>query len=278
VERHEIEAFLAVAEELHFGRAAARLRISTARVSQIVRGLERQVGVALFERTSRRVSLTAVGRRLFDDLQPAYAAVQAAIAQAVTDGRGVAGRLRVGFVGAAAGRLLVQAAQRFRRRHPGSEVSLHEVQVGGALDQVLSGAVDLLAGCLPLGGPGLTAGPVLLSEPRLFAVAAGHPLARRAAVSVADLAGRPMISAPCGPPDASGPVAETFQEVLALVGAGDGGFVVGEHVRRYYPRPDVAYVPIRDAPPLLWGTVWRTAASTARVRAFAAEAPQTQEI
>ena len=72
LERHEVEAFLALADELHFGRAVDRLRMSTTRVSQIIRKLERRVGVPLFDRTSRRVQLTAVGGPLYEDVRPAW--------------------------------------------------------------------------------------------------------------------------------------------------------------------------------------------------------------
>lgn len=67
--RHELEAFLTLAEELHFGRTAARLHVSTARISQTIRSLELRVGARLFARTSRRVSLLPVGQQLLDDLR-----------------------------------------------------------------------------------------------------------------------------------------------------------------------------------------------------------------
>jgi DNA-binding transcriptional LysR family regulator len=70
LERHEVETFLALAEELHFGRTAERLRVTTGQVSKVIKKLERQVGTALFERTSRVVRLTPVGRQLADDLRP----------------------------------------------------------------------------------------------------------------------------------------------------------------------------------------------------------------
>ncbi|MFJ2770785.1 hypothetical protein [Streptomyces sp. NPDC087300] len=69
-----------------------------------------------------------------------------------------------------------------------------------------------------------------------------------------------------------GPEAATFNEVLTLVGAGQGGVVVGAQTRRYYARPDVAYVPFSDAPPLLWALHWRADAATSRVQAFGAAA------
>ncbi len=74
---------------------------------------------------------------------------------------------------------------------------------------------------------------------------------------------------PGGRPIEPGPSASTFTEMLTLIGAGHGVFPVGAQARRYYARPDVAYVPIGDAPPLRWGLLWRADGATARVRAFA---------
>jgi DNA-binding transcriptional LysR family regulator len=280
LERHEIEVFLALAEELHFGRAGQRLGVTTTRVSQIVRVLERRIGVPLFERTSRRVTLTPTGRQLYEDLKPAYDRVLAAVARAVAHGRGLTGTLRVGYVGAAAGQLIMAATTRFRRGHPGCAVEAREVQVGGAVEHLHADEIDVLVGCFPLDGPSLTVGPALLTEPRMLAVPAGHPFARVTSLSVEDLARVRLVVAPCslpavGPAGSArgdGPVAETFQEVLTLVGAGQGTFVVGEHVTRFYARPDVVYIPFRDAPPLCWGPVWPTARETARLQAFVAAA------
>jgi DNA-binding transcriptional LysR family regulator len=101
LERHEFDAFLTLSEELHFGRTAERLRVSTARVSQTIRKLERQVGSPLFIRTSRRVELTAVGRQLYDDLRPARNMIDTAMQRAIDAGRGFTGTLRAGFLTAA---------------------------------------------------------------------------------------------------------------------------------------------------------------------------------
>ncbi|MEU6850244.1 LysR family transcriptional regulator [Actinacidiphila alni] len=285
MERYEMETFLTLAEELHFGRTAMRLRVTTARVSQVISGLERRVGAPLFERTSRSVALTPIGRRLHDDLRPAFERLEAALATAVAEGRGVTGLLRVGFVGAAAGRLLVRATDRFRTRHPGCEVEISEVRMAEALERLRADALELLIACLPLSGPDLANGPVLLSEPRMLAVPAGHPFARRGSVSVEDLAHADVLQAPCSLPDhwrepgsprltpaglaiPLGRTAATFPEILALVGAGEGVFPVGAHVTRSPTPPDVTYVPFHDTPPLDWGPVWRTSRATARIRAF----------
>jgi DNA-binding transcriptional LysR family regulator len=86
VEQRDIEIFLTLAEELHFGRTAERLHVSTARVSQSIAKWERRVGVPLFERSSRRVALTPVGRQLHQDIGPPYRQILAGIERAVTAG------------------------------------------------------------------------------------------------------------------------------------------------------------------------------------------------
>ncbi|MEV6010512.1 LysR family transcriptional regulator [Streptomyces sp. NPDC051976] len=295
MERYEIEAFLTLAEELHFGRTAMRLRVTTARVSQVISKLERRVGAPLFERTSRSVVLTPIGQRLHDDLRPAFERLDAALAAAVAAGRGVTGLLRVGFVGAAAGQLLVRATDRFRDRYPDCDVEIREVQMGEALERLRADELEVLIACLPLSGPDLANGPVLLSEPRMLAVPAGHPFTARGSVSVEDLARTEVLQAPCSLPDhwrepdsprltpAGRPIpvgrsAATFQEILTLVGAGQGVFPVGAHATRFHARPDVVYLPFHDTPPLDWGPVWRASRATARIRAFAETAAAERRV
>jgi DNA-binding transcriptional LysR family regulator len=263
VERHELEAFLTLAEELHFGRTAERMRVSTARVSQTIRKLERRIGAPLFTRTSRRVALTAIGRRLHADVRPGWEQIEAGLARAVAAGRGLGGTLRAGFVGAAGGQLLLEAAELFRGRYPECEVRTREAQLADGLPWLRAGEVEVLLATLPVEEAGLTTGPVLVTEKRMLAVAAGHPFARRASVSVEDLAHLTVVGTAAGPP------AATFQEALTLVGADRGVFPVGAQARRYYARPGVVYVPFRDAPPLEWALIWRTDGATALVRAFA---------
>jgi DNA-binding transcriptional LysR family regulator len=274
-ESRELESFLALAEELHFGRTAERLRVSTAQVSQTIRKLERRIGVPLFTRTSRRVELTPVGRQLLADLGPAWSAVEAALTKAVETGRGVTGTLRVAFGDAAGGQLLAGVAELFRRREPGCRVEFREVRPAEVLPWLREGEVDVVLAGLPLDGPDLVTGPVLVRELRFLAVGAGHPFARRESVPVADLARVTVLRCALPDPwlDEHAPGAEVrplagLQELLTLAGAGEGVLPVGAHIRRYYPRPDVAYVPLGDAPRLEWGLVWRAGAATARVRAF----------
>ncbi|MFF4397412.1 LysR family transcriptional regulator [Streptomyces sp. NPDC001480] len=282
IERHEVEAFLTLAEELHFGRTAATLHVSTARVSQTIRKLERRVGVPLFHRTSRRVALTTVGQQLHDGLLPAWQGVGAAVQRAVETGRGLSGALHVAFVSAAGAQLLSAVTPVFNELAPDCEVRIREARADQLLRWIHSGEVALGLTTLPVDDPDLTHGSVLVREARMLAVPVGHPFARRSSVTVADLSRVPLIRLPGhtaippgrpGTPSApSDPTPGTFQEALTLVSAGRGALPVGAHARRYYARPDIAYIHISDAPPLEWGLVWSSDRHTARVRAFVAAA------
>ncbi|GJF32692.1 LysR family transcriptional regulator [Kitasatospora sp. NE20-6] len=282
-ERHETEAFLTLAEELHFGRTAERLHVTTGRISQVVRALEHRVGAPLFERTSRTVRLTPIGRQLADDLRPLVRAMEEAHDRAVEAGRGVTGELRVAFLGEWTAPLLLKAVGLFTERHPGCRIEVREVQLFNSRASLLDGSVDVLLASYPFGG--MARGPAVLTERRVLAVAAGHPLAREESVSLEVLAEHPVVQypkatsvgfkrdrtperTPAGRPVPKGPSGNTFSEMLSLVALGRGVLPVGEHSRRYYPRQDVVYVPIHDAPPIHRGPVWREGNTTGRVRAF----------
>ncbi len=292
LERLEIETFLTLAEELHFGRTAERLRISTGRVSQVIKKLERRIGGMLFERNSRTVRLTPVGRRLADDLAPAVAAMEEALRRAADASRGVTGELRVAFLGEWTAPVLLRAVGLFTERHPECRVDVREVQLSNSRASLVDGSIDILLASFPFDG--MVCGPVLLREGRVLAVAAGHPLAGEKSVSVEVLADHPVVQypavtsvgfkkdrtpdrTPSGRPVPKGPVGGSFSEMLTLVAMGRGVLPVGEHARQYYPRPDLAYVPLHDAPPIERGLIWSEGNSTERIRAFVRAATDAAE-
>lgn len=285
MERHEIETFLTLTEELHFGRTAERLRVSQARVSQSIKKLERRIGAPLFERTTRMVTMTPLGRQLRDDLAPAQQRIREGISRAIATARGIAGTLRVGFLTPVAGELILAVGNDFRAQHPECEIEIRESTIADPCAPLRVGEVDLLISQLPVTEPGLTQGPVVIREPWVLAVPARHPFARRKSVSIEDLA-RDKIFRPAGTPPRQweesylpwqtptgrpierGAAVTTFQELLTMIAAGKGICPVGEHNLRYHARPDIVYVPFHDAPELEFGLVWRTAGQTSRVRAF----------
>ncbi|MEV5937528.1 LysR family transcriptional regulator [Streptomyces sp. NPDC051994] len=257
MERYEIETFLALAEELHFTRTAERLLVSPGRVSQTIKKLERRIGGTLFERNSRRVALTPVGRQLHAELLPAYQRVQQAVANAAAACRGPAGALRVGFTAPWSGDLIVRAADVFNSRYPHCTVELQEVTYNVAIVALQSEDVDLVVAEPPVEDPAITVGPVVFSEPRALLVPADHPLAAQESVSLEDLAVLPLITAvgvsrawrdaffprrtPPGPPDPT----RTGRSGMAggpLTGrGGQGGHDTAPHSRRgvWSLRPNV---------------------------------------
>lgn len=286
VELRELECFLVLAEELHFGRTAERLRVSQPRVSQTIRLLERRIGASLFERTSRRVRLTPLGEQLRRDAGPAYRQLERSFARAAALAQGIEGVLRVGFLGSAANERTPQILAKFCGRYPGCNVVMTEVHCGDPLGPLRAGEVEVLITRLPVNEPDLTVGSVVASEPRALAVPIGHPFAQRDSVSVEDLARDTVIDiagpapdywwdfhvprvTPSGKRIQRGEAVSTFQELLAVIAAGQGISPVVESVSRYYARPDITLVLIRDMANSEVAVVWRSAGETARVHAFA---------
>ncbi|MET8866086.1 LysR substrate-binding domain-containing protein [Nonomuraea sp. NPDC004580] len=281
MELRDIEIFLTLAEELHFGRTAERLHVSQARVSKAIARQERRLGVALFERTSRRVALTPVGRRLREDLAQAYDLLQQGLARAEAAGR----TLRLGVFGHA-GYELRPLIDAFRARHPGGDVLFSEVTGADPFAALRAGEADAHVLWLPVAEPDLTVGPTVLTSGRVLAVAAGHRLAGRGGVSLEDLAGErvadlgpaapeywleSMVPArtPSGRRIPRGPAARTFNEILTLVAAGHCVHPLGELAARYNNPPGVVFVPIHDAPILRFALVWPSVADSPAVRALA---------
>ncbi|GAA2120435.1 LysR family transcriptional regulator [Actinomadura napierensis] len=284
MERHEIETFLTLAEELHFRKTSERLALAQGRVSQIVKKLERQIGVPLFERTSRRVALTPAGRAFYNDLKPAYDQVLEAVSTAVAAGRGIAGTLRVGYSTPWCGDLVVRAGDAFRAAHPGCEVHFREIQLNDPYGPLRAGDVDLQLTEFPVDEPDLAAGPVIISEPRALIVPANHPYARRETVSLEDLAAIPLVPianapdhwldhhypshTPSGREIPRAPAATYWQETLTLVAGGHGAAPAAARAERYHGRPGVAFVPFSDAPPIQYGLIWSATGHNARARSF----------
>ncbi|MFF7604993.1 LysR substrate-binding domain-containing protein [Streptomyces parvulus] len=284
VELREIEIFLVLAEELHFGRTAERMRVTPARVSQTIKKQERAIGAELFKRTSRSVQLTPTGMVLRDGLAAGYRQIKEALSAAAAAGRGITGELNVAYSAAWCGTLVVAATDVFRARHPNCVVRIHESPLLDPIGPLRNGTHDVQLVELPIDEPDIVNGPVIFSEPRALVVPVGHPFAERDAVSLEDLSEAPMITpsgqpqyfldhhyprrTPKGRPIPRGPSTTAWQEVLALVGAGKGISPTCARAAQYYSRPDVVYVPFSDAPLVEYGLLWMATNSTPKVQAF----------
>lgn len=195
VDPHELECFLTLAEELHFGRTAQRLRLSPSRVSQLVRSLERRIGGPLFVRTSRRVRLTPVGEQLRADLVPAWRGVHSALLRARQAGSG-GSTLTVGQQGTGANELTGEILREFDRLCPGWQVRLVELDFSNQFSALRTGTVDVALARLPVHEPDLTVGAVVVREPRALAVWRDHPLATRDRVGLSEIAGEYIFDLP----------------------------------------------------------------------------------
>lgn len=195
MELRHLRYFIAVAEELHFTRAAQRLSIAQPPLSQQIKSLEQEVGVELLRRTKRRVELTDAGRCFLDEARRAVAQVDQAVAEARRAARGEIGRVLVGFVGSATYTVLPQVFRAFRGRYPSVEVVLRELTTAQQIAALSSGEIDLGFVRAPPDHEDLVS-RVLVDEPFVAALPRRHPLARGPKVRVADLAGEPFILFP----------------------------------------------------------------------------------
>ncbi|WP_172383884.1 LysR family transcriptional regulator [Streptomyces sp. MNP-20] len=278
VEIRELECFLVLAEELHFGRAGERLYVSQSRVSQLLAALEQRVGARLVERTSRRVRLTPLGERFRAELRPAYTELTAVVDRVKEAARGVEGRLRIGFQGTADARLM-EAITTFQRRHPGCVTQIAEVPFADPFGAVRQGEVDAAIVLLPVAEPDLVLGPLFSRQQQTVAVSVRHPFAGRERLAAAELRGTPLIAAaPPAPaywraahaPSAlPAPAVRTLQEGLTLVAAEQGAMLLCRPTAAYHGREDVVFVPVDGVPDSVLGMVWHRDGETERVRAFA---------
>jgi len=201
MELRHLTVFVAVAEEASFTRAADRLHLVQSAVSASVRGLERELGAALFHRTTRRVELTDAGDALLPEARQVLAAVNAAREAVDQVSGGLRGTLRLGTMQGQAMRAVSvpRLLARFRAEHPGVEV--HVSHVGGSVlmaDQVRAGRLDLAFVSLPERRPsGLTLTRISREQMQI-ACPKGHPLATRADVDLEALADEPFIEFPEG--------------------------------------------------------------------------------
>lgn len=284
LEIRELECFLVLAEELHFGRTGERLYLSQSRVSQLLRALEGRIGARLVDRTSRRVALTPLGDRLLTRLRPAYGQLADAVDDAREAARCVTGVLRIGFLGIA-NRGTTSALGLFHARHPEVETTVVEVTMADPFGPVRRGEVAAAIVLLPVDEPDLVLGPCFEWQPWTLAVSVRHPLARCASVDAEELAGVPLVGpappapaywrdhqapprTPGGLPIPRGPAVSTLQEGLASVAAGRAGMLLCRPTAEANARADVAFVPVEGLAPSGLVLLRHRDTDTATLRAF----------
>ncbi|WP_198347686.1 LysR family transcriptional regulator [Nocardia terrae] len=277
-----LRAFLTLSEELHFGRTAQRLSLSQPRVSQLIREMERQIGGALFVRTSRRVRLTTLGDDLLRDIMPAVDRIDRALVAARATTRG----LRIGFLGQFASTLDAAIAES-RRREPDFAITMTQLQCQDLFGALRRRELDMQVSLCPVRQDDLVAGPVVGEYPRAVAIARAHPLATRRELTLEDLGDIAAVApAPDTPPELvrsywppertpsgrrihfAGP-ARTEAEMLGTVAQGGAVYLTSTAMATHFTHPAVTYLPFAGLPPVRAILVWHQDTRCAKVREFA---------
>ncbi|KND60451.1 Transcriptional regulator [Candidatus Burkholderia verschuerenii] len=274
--------FVTVAEEMHFGRAAARLAMTQPPLSQAIRALEDALGVALFVRTKRTVELTPVGKDLLPEVRRLLASADALRPLAQSLARGEAGVLSLAFVSTADYGLLPALLREFGARYPGVRLQLTEATSDVQIEELVAGRIDaglVIPPLPPRHAMSLSYRPIA-REPLVIAMSEeqsrelGAPA--DAPVDLHDLAAAPLVVFPrhlapglydiimgcygaAGLTPRIGQEAIQMQTIVSLVSAGMGVALVPESLR-HLRRTGVVYRPLLGAGPAVeTGLVWRRA-------------------
>lgn len=290
MELRHLRYFVAVAEELHFGKAAQRLHIVQPALSKQISLLERELGVRLLERTKRHVQLTNAGVAFLEDARKTIAHAEMAAERAHLAGRGERGVLRIGFIAPAIFNLLPRTLRAYRTRFPGVRLRLSEVSNRSAIDGITSGHLDIAFVRLPIENDRRVCCVTVSDEPVILALPAGHELAEQAEVDLRSLAGESfvMISraqepalydhyvAWCLEAGFSPQVVHEVDRTHVAVGlvAGDMGVAFVPTCARAMAHPGVAYLPLRSpAPRLVMGALWPSEGGSSVLTGFLAMKP-----
>ena len=196
MELRQLRHYVVLAEELHFRRAAARLHISQPPLSKQIAALEQELGCQLLERTRRRVALTPAGEAFLRDTRAVLAELDVAVSTARALDAGLAGVLRIGFVGSALLSIVPAAVHAFSDGRPNVEVELSERSTVDALRLLRSGTIDVALVRPPMEPDAALRTELVLRERTIAAVPAGHPLARLRRIPLRRLASEPLVLFP----------------------------------------------------------------------------------
>lgn len=283
VEVHQLRAFLAVAEELHFGRAAERLHIGQAPISRAIAQLERDLGAQLFVRTTRRVSLSPAGAALVAPATEALEAIRRGEVAVAAAERGEAGLVRIAFSGASTHVLVGRLAKAVREVHPGIDFQLDSAAFANpALDRVIRHETELGLGRWSFVPPEVSTRTIAV-ENLVIGMRRDHPLAQQESVSFEQLRGEEFVMLPPFPGSVLASelhrlaresrfipkivqVAPDSHTIVALVGAGVGVTLTVSSVAENNDHPDVTFVPVSDPhEPILLQLIWRKAEASPAV-------------
>lgn len=288
MEFRQIRYFLAVAEELHFTRAAEKLHVAQPALSRQILQLEEEIGAKLLERTNRRVGLTPAGEAFRRRALIAMDQMTRASAEAGQAGRGEAGTLSAGFVSSAVWGVLPQVLRRFRQKAPLAHAELRELEPAEQLRDIRERRLDVGMMHAVLRDPELST--VVVARDRLVvALPTGHPAAARDTVALGSLSAETifiprrhasvgfheLVTAACGKagfsPARTQPI-RLLQTAVALVAGGAGIALVPESFRENLKVRGAVYRPLQGEPPVAeLIAVWRKDNESPLLARFRAE-------
>ena len=277
VDLRRLRYFVAVAEELHFGRAAERLHIAQPVLSRQIRVLEDELHAELFRRDRRGTALTEAGEQLLGDAKPLLVNAEALLRRVRATGDGLS-RLTIGFM---PGITLSPVVRLLRGRHPGLDVRMLRTGWHDQVEVLLDARADVGIVRLPIDRAGLEVRP-LYTEPRVVVVASAHRLAGKESVRIADLAADHLLQDPDAVPEWRDVAVElrtgerrrvsaihSVEEKLELVAGGEGIAVIPASTANFYTRPGVEVISVEDLGPNHVGVAWAAGRCTTLVQEFA---------
>ncbi|WP_245773933.1 LysR family transcriptional regulator [Pseudonocardia ammonioxydans] len=267
----QLRYFIVLTEELNYHRAAARLFISQPALSNAIKQLESQFGVALFERSTREVHLTDVGASWLPEVRNAVALVDGAVDHLSILSGGRWGRFRLGYLIGTGADLVFDMVRSFELAHPDIAVEPEEYDFSDPTAGLADGTASIALIRPPVDVPRLRS-LVVDSETWVACLSRDHPLADRVEVRIGELLDDPIIAAPesaggwrdhwlatdvrAGVPPTVAAVATTYEAEITCVARGLGISFTTASSARLYQRPGVVYVPIVDRPPSRAALAW----------------------
>ena len=271
MELRHLRYFVAVAEELHFGRAAQRLHIQQPPLSRQIQDLEAELGFSLFERSRRRVELTPAGSALLGRTRQVFDALDVAIHDARSASEGESGRLVVGYPSSLAYSGLTELLRAFHTRFPSVEISLRELPPADQIDGLKSGSLDVGFVRTSLDDPTLAA-ELVRRESLMVVLPNDHRLAKQRIVPLKSLAPEAFVMFPrargpaffdqlmalCGKAGFTPRIVQEAAQldIVSLVAAGFGISIMPSSMRNFR-RPGLTFRPIVGAPQVELLVVWR---------------------
>ena len=265
MELRHLRYFLAVAEELHFGRAAARIHIAQPPLSKQIQQLEKEIGVQLFKRSKRSVELTNAGKIFQREALGILKSLEHAIKKAKLAGWGDAGWLSIGFIASSTYDVLPIILREFKKKHPQVELVLQEIQSSEQNQALREGRIHVSFARFPKSESGLVF-ETIFSEQLVAALPQAHPLNKKGFLRLADLANEPFILQPHPPSPHTDntlqifanagftpQIVQTVEEVhtaLGLVAAGIGITLLPSSIQNVQMR-GIAFRKLKNPTPIL---------------------------